>query len=51
MSTQQEKVIKPMLGLLALAKQPGKMYQVCQIMRPCRAFGDATTRNSAAGSE
>ena len=51
MSTQQAKIIKPKLGLLELAKQLGKVSQACQIMGYSRAFGDATTRNSAAGSE
>ena len=32
MSTQQAKIIKPKLGLLALAKQLGNVSQACQIM-------------------
>ena len=32
MSTQQEKIIKPKLGLLELAKQLGNVSQACQIM-------------------
>ena len=32
MSTQQEKILKPKLGLLELAKQSGNVSQACQIM-------------------
>ena len=32
MSTRQEKILKPKLGLLELAKQPGNVSQACQIM-------------------
>ena len=32
MSTQQEKILKPKLGLLELAKQLGIVSQACQIM-------------------
>ena len=32
MTTQQEKVLKPKLGLLELARQLGNVSQACQIM-------------------
>ena len=32
MTTQQEKVLKPKLGLLELAKQLGNVSQACKIM-------------------
>ena len=32
MSTQQEKILKPKLGLLELAKLLGNVSQACQIM-------------------
>ena len=32
MTTQQEKILKPELGLLELAKQLGKVSQACQTM-------------------
>jgi hypothetical protein len=32
MATQQEKVLKPKLGLLELAKQLGHVSQACKIM-------------------
>ncbi len=31
-TTQQEKILKPKLGLLELAKQSGNVSQACQIM-------------------
>ena len=38
MSPQQAKIIKPMLGLLELAKQFGNVSQTCQIMGSCLLF-------------
>jgi ACT domain-containing protein len=32
MTTQQEKILKPKLGLLELAKQLGNVSQACKIM-------------------
>ena len=32
MATQQEKILKPKLGLLELAKQLGNVSQACRVM-------------------
>ncbi len=33
MSTTQEKILKPKLGLLELAKQLGNVSQACKVMK------------------
>ena len=44
MTTQQEKILKPKLGLLELARQLGNVSQACQIMGYSR---DTFWRNKA----